>query len=127
MLLVGLLLAGASLSGCASSAPKPPALNLYIHDASHGVAYGSSSDGQALKPVSMKDTDNWYLLPPQEWQKVQDYVDLLTCVLDGGCKGGPPTSMVSITAQDLKQVSKKLKQFRHRIEFQRINNGNSDL
>jgi hypothetical protein len=77
---------GAASSGCVSKAPRPPALDIYIHDSANSVAYGKNSEGAVLEPISIKETDNWFMFSPRSWESVQNYVDLLVCIIDGGCK-----------------------------------------
>lgn len=85
MLLIKLLVA-LVVSSCVSKAPKPPTIDIYIHDQVNAVAYGANSDGEVLRPVAMAQTDNWFMFSPQSWESVQNYVDLLICIIDGGCK-----------------------------------------
>lgn len=126
-LLTVLLLAGV-ISSC-QHAPKAPVIRLYIHDQQAGVAKCSRSDRKACDPVLIELTANWFMLPPSEWEKVQNYVDLLVCKIEGGCKDatGVNLASVSITPEDLKQFSKLLRDLRKNLESQRTDNEHKEL
>lgn len=113
-----LLLAGA-VTSCAHKAPKPPVIRLYLNDAESGLAYCSRSDGHRCPSVNIGNTDKWYLLQPDDWQSVQDYVDLLVCIVDGSCKGQMSPNSVSVRAEDLKTFSHELKKIKQSLEIQR--------
>lgn len=72
---------------CVSKAPKPPAVEFYLHDLPRGVALCSPSDGGICPAVPMSVTDGWYMLKPRGVQAIQDYIDELVCIIDGGCQG----------------------------------------
>lgn len=86
-----LLLVGLIASSCTTNAPKPPRIKLYLHYAPLQKALCSDSETGTCKAVDIANTDKWFMLPPSEYQKLQDYIDLLSCVIDNACQNFSPT------------------------------------
>lgn len=131
MLLTALLIAGAvGSSGCGTKAPKPPPIDLYIHDVNADLARGATSAGVRLEPVAMALTGGWFMLPPEEFEKVMNYLDLLVCKLDGGCKSADSAELqsVSVRAEDLREFKRKVLSIRKMLaNHQRTGNGIEEL
>lgn len=74
------------LASCSTSAPKPPEIELYLHNGPRGVAICSNSNTGKCPAVSIDQTDRWFMLKPQDFKEIQDYIDLLVCKLNGACQ-----------------------------------------
>lgn len=115
-----------SVTSCAQ-APKPPVVDFYLHDAPQSVAYCSRSNHEKCDSVKIEDTDNWFLFPPEQLEKIQNYIDLLVCIIEGGCKdaqSGVLSTSVSLSPEDLRKISKLMRDLRTNLERQRNDNGN---
>lgn len=86
-----------ALTSCAGKAPKPPYIQLHMHDISKEIALCTDSNGDECPPTDMSKTDKWFMLHPKYFQAIQDYIDLLVCKLNGGC--------ASVLAQDFETMS----------------------
>jgi len=67
------------LSSCGTSPTVPPAptINLYLHFAPERLALCSRTDGTKCQALPIWETNNFFMLSPQDWQAVNDYIDLL--------------------------------------------------
>ena len=108
------LLVGVSTSSCVSHPPAPPVVTFYIHDLENHKALCASSDGKECPAVDISNTANWWLLPPNEMQKIQDYVDLLYCIAEGGCQS--EAQVMGISRQDAKYRYTLLKRTMKRLK-----------
>jgi hypothetical protein len=73
--------------GCSSKAPKPPVVDFGMHDVSTGIMLCARSNGAGCPSKPMSQTDGYIMFSPQDYQKVQNYIDTLICQVDGGCGG----------------------------------------
>lgn len=113
-----LLIVGVATS-CVSRAPKPPVVEFYLNDVPAGVAYCSSSNGVMCAPVRLSDTDGWYSLKPEGVQAIQDYVDTLVCIIDGGCQSQQEYGIESASKKDLRAYAERFKDLRDNLEWQK--------
>jgi hypothetical protein len=94
-------------------APPPPVITIDLHDAPNGVTKCASSDGKKCPGTPIAETDNWIMLRPREWQKVQNYNDLLVCIIAGGCKETKGSR--ELTVKDLQNYVQSLKRTVHTL------------
>ncbi len=72
----------------------------------------------------MSLTNNWYMLKPSDFKKIQDYIDYLTCVAHGGCQNkNSKLSPQDINMQDAgmaaNQLSYSLSKIKESLQSQR--------
>lgn len=66
------------LISCAKELPTPPVGNLYLHDASTGMALCSTlGSGIPCNAIAIKDTDKYFMLDGATYKSVVDYIDAL--------------------------------------------------
>lgn len=53
----------------------------------------------------MSQTDRWYLLKPQDFKEIQDYIDLLVCKLNGACQN---KANFNVTEQEAYQAIQRV-------------------
>lgn len=109
------LLALGITSGC-TSVPKMDPVDVYLLDIPARVAPCSNTETGKCPAVALSEMDHAIAFKPSGWQKVQNYIDLLICRLEGGCKimvaakdGSRSTSEgLEIRAEDLSVLRKRL-------------------
>ena len=97
LLLIGLV--GVLVLTSCSSLPPAPEINLYLHDEPRSQALCSNSFGKKCDKIPIKETDKFFMLRPRDWEKIENYIDLLACKAQGGCQS------VSVKTSDVTKVS----------------------
>lgn len=105
-------------------APKPPNINFYLHDFPRAQALCATSEGKQCPKKLLAETDKYIMLEPRHWTAIQNYIDLLVCVAEGGCRGqtvrvkSEMNSQVTSTADELKKISMKFKEIDQALKRQ---------
>jgi hypothetical protein len=79
-------LAGNSVIVSCANIPKEPEINFYHMDFPRAQLLCSNSFGKKCDKILISQSDRFYMFSPQDWRKIQDYIDLLRCTISGGCK-----------------------------------------
>lgn len=101
MLLKKLVIASgvASLLGCASGLPKPPDINLYIHNQPKAVALCTKTAGGSCSALPISQTHKFYMVSPPAWEAMQNYIDaLIRQIMNPSANAAPPVLMFKATA-----------------------------
>lgn len=120
------LLTSLVLASCAS-VPPAPNVNLYHHDFPRAQALCSNSKGEKCDKLLLAQTDKFYMLSPKDWEKIQNYIDLLACRIRGGCQSGTMNSMgVKVSSSffdysdDVVAVKRRLQKIDKTLKDQRL-------
>lgn len=105
-------LAATAVTSCTSRAPKPPEIELGMIDIrtpfENSVVLCSKA-GSSCPSVPLKMADSYITVSPAMWEKQQNYIDLLVCVIDGGCGASGYSAMAS--SLDSGNLSTEIKKY----------------
>jgi hypothetical protein len=119
LLTVPAIIWGVINTGCSAfqQVPDPPDINLYMHSKTHEVALCTSvKTGLTCPAVDMGATKGWFMLAPQDWEQLQNYIDILIYDLENRAevieKSG---NSYSVSANDLRAVAKRLRTLKKKL------------
>lgn len=113
-----LILAVAALSAC-TTLPPPPDINLYMHHQPSGIVFCSRvKDGTNCPSTTIDQTHKWFMLTPDGWRKLNNYIDELIRRLEAkGLTGG---GSVSVNADDLRALKAHLQRVKGGFQYGNI-------
>lgn len=120
------VLLGATLisSGCATPGglPAPPKGNLYLHDLSANQALCTElNTGIPCRAVPMSQTDVWYMLPPEDFEALTNYIDKLITRLEAATTpmaAGGAGAAIPVYKSDLRKGKSILQKADQRLKRQ---------
>lgn len=119
-----------SMTGCTSLGgrlPDPPKGQFCSHFQPSAKAVCSDiSTNQALPSVPISQTDKWIMIPPQTWEKIQNYIDELILIIEQKSAFGAEVDLMTLqgegksshrvylTASEIRALQSRIKDLRRK-------------
>ena len=103
-----------SLCACAS-VPAPPSIELFMHHAPSGIVF-CSKDGKTCPSLTIAQTHKFFMLKPEAWRDLNNYIDELIRRLEAKSLAGGGASVV-VTANDLRRLKAHLAKLRGGLKY----------
>ena len=120
-----LILAGTANFGCQTfpDAPRPPVIEFHVINTKIQGTKCSRSDLTSCPGSGFSQMNGWFAFSPGNYQEIQNYIDRLICIAEGGCVSAaevvgysPMASTREAAVADLKQIRTRLRQIKAKLK-----------
>lgn len=99
-------------------------IEVYVHHQPSGIGKCARTDKQPCNEIRMSDTNGYTFFSPSGIETILNYLDLLKCKIEGGCKNvmsagsSKKNKGVRVTPKDIEKIKKQIEQVQSDLDEQ---------